>query len=68
MNVFKQDPNTKKTMQNKSVASMYEAENHHQFNHPLHMLYFPYRSIYNTHNMRFYTTIVHLQNCQFSRS
>ena len=56
MNVFEQDPNTKQTMQNKSVANMHEAENCHQFNHPLHMLYFSYRSIYNTHNIRFWTT------------
>lgn len=51
MNVFEQDPDTKQTMQNKSVANTHEAENCHQFNHPLHMLYFSYRSIYNTHNM-----------------
>lgn len=56
MNVFEQDPNTKRTMQNKSVANIHEAENCYQFNSPLHMLYFSYRPIYNTINIQFRTT------------
>jgi len=38
MNVFEQDPNTKQTMKNKSVANTHGAENYHHFNHPIHML------------------------------
>lgn len=56
INVFEEDHNTKQTTQNKSVANMHEAEKGHQFSHALHMLYFSYRSIYNTHNIQFWAT------------
>lgn len=40
MTVFEQDHNTKKTIQNKSIANKLEVEACHQFSHPLIWLYF----------------------------
>lgn len=57
MDAFEQDANTEPTMLNKSVANTHEAGNCHQVNYTLHILYFSYRSIYNTHNKTFETTV-----------
>ena len=50
MTVFEQDHNTKKTIQNKSIANKIEVEACHQFSHPLIWLYFSCRSVHNQKN------------------
>ena len=50
MTVFEQDHNTKKTIQNKSIANKIEVEACHQFSHPLIWLYFSCRSVRNQKN------------------